>query len=159
MPGGGFTAPPHIEDPERFNAADRDFLCVAPTAATHRGAVGLAGLDDTSTEYALDMLILGIILFGMLIGAGAQLVLGTGRDGIDWTRAIVAGLLGSFLGGLVASLVAGDGVELRPSGIIGSLAGAIVVSLVQQWWGRRNAPPATDHAAQRSGDPRKSHPR
>jgi uncharacterized membrane protein YeaQ/YmgE (transglycosylase-associated protein family) len=105
------------------------------------------------------MLILGIILFGMLIGAGAQLVLGTGRDGIDWTRAIVAGLLGSFLGGLVASLVAGDGVELRPSGIIGSLAGAIVVSLVQQWWGRRNAPPATDHAAQRSGDPRKSHPR
>ncbi|MDZ5620119.1 GlsB/YeaQ/YmgE family stress response membrane protein [Nocardioides bizhenqiangii] len=102
------------------------------------------------------MLIIGIILFGMLVGAAAQLILGTGRDGIDWARAIVAGLLGSFLGGLVVSLIAGDGVELRPSGIIGSVAGAIVISLAQQWWDRRGEPTAADRAAQRSGDPRKS---
>ena len=138
-PAGGFTAPPHIEDPERFNAADRDFLCVAPTAATTGGAVGLAGLDDTSTEYALDMLILGIILFGMLIGAAAQLIVGRSAKGVDWGLALAAGLVGSFIGGLVVSLVSGDGVAFRPSGIIGSLAGAIIVTFAWQWWRRRGA--------------------
>ena len=69
------------------------------------------------------MLILGIILFGMIVGAGAQLVLGRSRTGVDWTMALAAGLLGSLLGGLVISLLAGDGLDLRPSGIIGSLGG------------------------------------
>lgn len=76
------------------------------------------------------MLIIGIILFGMLVGAAAQLILGKGSRGIDWTMAIVAGLVGSFVGGLLVSLLAGDGLELRPSGIIGSIAGAILVTLV-----------------------------
>ncbi|MEZ0447610.1 GlsB/YeaQ/YmgE family stress response membrane protein [Cellulomonas sp. ICMP 17802] len=76
------------------------------------------------------MLILGLILFGMLVGALAQLILGKGRKGIDWTMAIVAGLVGSFVGGLLASLLAGDGLELRPSGIIGSIVGAVIVTAV-----------------------------
>ena len=70
------------------------------------------------------MLILGLILFGMLIGALAQLILGRKRGRIDWTMAIIAGLVGSFVGGLLASLLSGDGLELRPSGIIGSIVGA-----------------------------------
>ena len=74
------------------------------------------------------MLLIGIILFGMLIGAGAQLVLGRDRGGVDWSMAIVAGLIGSFLGGLLISLLAGDGLSLRPSGIIGSLVGALIVT-------------------------------
>lgn len=78
------------------------------------------------------MLILGILLFGMLVGAGAQLVVGTERRGIDWGAALVAGLVGSFVGGLFASLVAGDGLALRPSGLIGSLLGAIIVTVVWQ---------------------------
>ena len=44
------------------------------------------------------MLILGLILFGMLIGALAQLILGKSRAGIDWSMAIIAGLVGSFVG-------------------------------------------------------------
>ncbi len=106
------------------------------------------------------MLILGIILFGMIVGAGAQLVLGRSRTGVDWTMALAAGLLGSLLGGLVISLLAGDGLDLRPSGIIGSLAGAIVVTAGWRWWHGRHTPTrASDRAARRSGDPRKSHPR
>jgi uncharacterized membrane protein YeaQ/YmgE (transglycosylase-associated protein family) len=104
------------------------------------------------------MLILGIILFGMLVGAGAQLILGRSHAGIDWTMAIVAGLVGSFIGGLTISLLSGDGLDLRPSGIIGSLVGAIVVTAAWRWWNGRQAT-AADHAAKRSGDPRKSHPR
>jgi len=105
------------------------------------------------------VLILAIIVFGMAIGAVAQLILGQKRRNIDWTRAIVAGLVGSFIGGLVLSLLFGDGLELRPSGIVGSLGGAILVTLGWRWWDRRNRPTAADRAAKRSGDPRKSHPR
>src|SRR3954462_15948354 len=105
------------------------------------------------------MLILGLILFGMLVGAAAQLILGRDGGGIDWTMAIVAGLVGSFVGGLLSSLLAGDGLDLRPSGIIGSLVGAVLVTLAWRWWQDRNKPTAAERAAQRSGDPRKSNPR
>ncbi len=104
-------------------------------------------------------LILAIILFGMIVGAGAQLILGRSHGRIDWTMAIVAGLVGSFIGGLVISLLAGDGLDFKPSGIIGSLVGAVVVTAVWRWWDGRNKPTAADRAASRSGDPRKSHPR
>ena len=80
------------------------------------------------------MLILGIILFGMLVGAAAQLLLRTRGHGINWTVAIVAGLLGSFVGGLLSSLLSGDGLALRPSGIIGSIVGAILVTLAWSFW-------------------------
>ncbi|MFT3852211.1 MAG: GlsB/YeaQ/YmgE family stress response membrane protein [Ilumatobacteraceae bacterium] len=76
------------------------------------------------------MLILGIIGFGALVGAAAQFVLGRQGRGIDWGMAIVAGLVGSFVGGLLGSLVAGDGLRLRPSGVIGSIVGAIIVTLI-----------------------------
>jgi uncharacterized membrane protein YeaQ/YmgE (transglycosylase-associated protein family) len=86
------------------------------------------------------VLIIGIILFGMLVGAGAQLVLGRSSGGIDWPMAMAAGIGGSFVGGLLASLLAGDGLALRPSGIIGSLVGAIIVTLAWRYWaGRRQA--------------------
>ena len=109
--------------------------------------------------YSLGMLILAIILFGMIVGAGAQLILGRTRGSIDWTMAIVAGLVGSFIGGLLISLLSGDGLDLRPSGIIGSLVGAIVVTAAWRWWDGRNKPTAADRAAKRSGDPRKANPR
>ncbi|WP_029288327.1 GlsB/YeaQ/YmgE family stress response membrane protein [Cellulomonas sp. HZM] len=79
------------------------------------------------------MLIIGLILFGMLVGAAAQLVLGRENKQIDWTMAIVAGLVGSFVGGLLASLIAGDGLAFRPSGIIGSIVGAIIVTALWRW--------------------------
>jgi uncharacterized membrane protein YeaQ/YmgE (transglycosylase-associated protein family) len=105
------------------------------------------------------MLLLGIILFGVLVGAGAQLILGRRHGGIDWAMAIVAGLAGSFIGGLVISLLSGDGLDLKPSGIIGSLAGALVLTAGWRWWDDRHRPTTADRAAKRSGDPRKSHPR
>lgn len=74
------------------------------------------------------MLILGIIVFGMAIGAIAQFILGRHGRPIDWTLALVSGLLGSFVGGLLISLLSGDGIHLRASGIIGSLAGAVLVT-------------------------------
>ena len=83
------------------------------------------------------MLVLAIILFGMIIGAGAQLILGRSHGRIDWTTAIIAGLLGSFIGGLLISLLSGDGLDLRASGIIGSIVGAVIVTAGWLWFKRR----------------------
>jgi uncharacterized membrane protein YeaQ/YmgE (transglycosylase-associated protein family) len=84
------------------------------------------------------MLILGLIVFGMLIGAIAQLILGKDqRTGFDWGMALGAGLLGSFVGGLLFSLLAGDGLAIKPSGIIGSIIGAVIVTAVWRAVGKR----------------------
>lgn len=80
-----------------------------------------------------------MILFGMLVGAGAQLIVGRSSSGIDWPLAFAAGLIGSFVGGLLISLLSGDGLALRPSGILGSLAGAVLVTLGWHWWRGRAA--------------------
>lgn len=96
--------------------------------------------DDPNDIYTPLMLFIALILFGMLIGAGAQLILGGGRTSIDWSMAIIAGLVGSFIGGLLISLLSGDGLELRPSGIIGSIVGAVIVTALWRFaQQRRNA--------------------
>jgi uncharacterized membrane protein YeaQ/YmgE (transglycosylase-associated protein family) len=76
------------------------------------------------------VLILAILVFGMFCGWLAGLLLGRGSrlDG----RTLIAGLVGSFVGGLLISLLAGDGLELRASGIVGSIVGAVIILAI---WG------------------------
>jgi uncharacterized membrane protein YeaQ/YmgE (transglycosylase-associated protein family) len=95
---------------------------------------------DTRCEILRLVLILAIIVFGMVIGALAQILLG-GKNlrTVDWGLALVAGLVGSFVGGLLISLLSGDGLELRPSGIIGSLVGAVLVTAGWIWFEKRSA--------------------
>ena len=78
------------------------------------------------------MIILFIILWGMAIGWIAHLVV-RGSTPVNWGEALGAGLVGSFVGGLLISLLSGDGLELEASGIIGSIVGAIIVLLVLGW--------------------------
>jgi uncharacterized membrane protein YeaQ/YmgE (transglycosylase-associated protein family) len=80
------------------------------------------------------VLILFIILWGMICGWLAQVILGRsgGMRNTNWGEALVAGLLGSLVGGLLISLVSGDGVDLKMSGIIGSVLGAVIVLAI---WG------------------------
>ena len=85
------------------------------------------------------MFFIAIILWGMLIGAGAQLILGRRGGQIDWAMALGSGLLGSLVGGLLFSLIAGEGFDLRPSGIIGSVVGAVLVTLAWRWWAGRSS--------------------
>ena len=76
------------------------------------------------------MLILAIIGGGMLVGWLAQLLLGKTSRSTDWALALIAGIGGSFVGGLIASLLAGDGLALRPSGLIGSFLGALIITAI-----------------------------
>ena len=78
------------------------------------------------------MLILAIIGFGMLIGWLAQVALGMGTKPNG--QSLIAGLAGSFVGGLLGSLIAGDGLNLRASGLIGSFVGAVIVLAVWRAW-------------------------
>ena len=71
------------------------------------------------------MLILVILAFGMGAGWIAQKMLGTGTG--NWAEALGVGVAGSFVGGLLVSLIAGDGIRLRPSGILGTIFGAVIV--------------------------------
>jgi len=84
------------------------------------------------------MLLLGIIVLGLAAGWIAQLILGQSMFGVDWPMAFGAGLLGSFVGGLLISLISGDGLALRPSGIIGSIAGAVIVTAAWTWFKGRS---------------------
>jgi uncharacterized membrane protein YeaQ/YmgE (transglycosylase-associated protein family) len=80
------------------------------------------------------MLLIAILGLGLFAGAFAQIILGSGVEGVDWRRAIVAGLAGSFVGGMLFSLLAGDGLRLRPSGLLGSIFGAIIVTALDGWY-------------------------
>lgn len=99
------------------------------------------------------MLLLGILGFGLLVGAGAQLLLGRAGRPIDWGTALIAGLGGSFLGGLLVSLLSGDGLDLRPSGLIGSFVGAVIITaVIGRWRAQQLAKQrAAAKAASRSG--------
>jgi uncharacterized membrane protein YeaQ/YmgE (transglycosylase-associated protein family) len=84
------------------------------------------------------VLLLAILAFGLFAGGVAQLVLGTGLHDINWAEAIAAGIVGSFVGGMLISLLAGDGLKLRASGLLGSIAGAIIVSAAYGWYRNRS---------------------
>lgn len=89
----------------------------------------------------------------MAVGGLAQLALGRHSRTIDWTMALIAGLGGSFVGGLLASLLAGDGLALKLSGLIGSFVGAVIITAIWQWYvtkQRKEARAAAKQAA-RSG--------
>jgi uncharacterized membrane protein YeaQ/YmgE (transglycosylase-associated protein family) len=74
------------------------------------------------------MLILAILVLGLAAGWVAHLLVGHGEA--NWSQLLAVGIAGSFLGGLLGSLVFGDGLALRPSGLIGSVLGATIVLAV-----------------------------
>ena len=88
-----------------------------------------------------------------MIGALAQWILGHPGTRTNWTMALIAGFGGSFVGGLIFSLLAGDGLALRPSGLIGSILGALIVTAIWQYIDRRRRADESAEAlaAKRSG--------
>ncbi len=88
-------------------------------------------------RYRSVVLIFAIIVAGMMVGWLAQFILGRAAYKTDWAMAFVAGLGGSFVGGLLFSLVNGDGLALKPSGLIGSIIGALVITAIWQWYATR----------------------
>ena len=76
--------------------------------------------------------IIGLIFIGAIAGFLARAIV-PGKDSMGIVPTIVLGIVGSFIGGLLASLLFGSNNGesfLRPSGLIGSIIGAIIALVV-----------------------------
>ena len=84
------------------------------------------------------MSILLFLVFGLVVGLIARAVM-PGRQSMGLLATMVLGVIGSFVGGFLASLVTHSRVtDFNTAGIIGSIIGALVVMLVAgRFFGRR----------------------
>lgn len=74
--------------------------------------------------------IITLIIIGLIAGFVARALV-PGDDSMSIPATIALGIVGSFVGGFLASLIGrGDGSYLNAAGIIGSIIGAIVALLV-----------------------------
>lgn len=82
--------------------------------------------------------LLAFIVFGLVIGLIARALM-PGRQSMGLVATALLGMAGSFVGGLIGSLIYGGRMfELHSAGIIGSLVGALLVMfLVGMGGGRR----------------------
>jgi uncharacterized membrane protein YeaQ/YmgE (transglycosylase-associated protein family) len=84
------------------------------------------------------MSILLFLVFGLVVGLIARAIM-PGRQSMGLLATMVLGVIGSFVGGFLASLVTSSRVtDFNTAGIIGSILGAVVVMLVAgRFFGRR----------------------
>ena len=73
--------------------------------------------------------VIWLFIVGIIAGAIARFLV-PGRDPIGFLGTALLGIIGSFVGGLLWSLVTGNGLELQSSGLIGSVIGAVIALLV-----------------------------
>jgi uncharacterized membrane protein YeaQ/YmgE (transglycosylase-associated protein family) len=78
------------------------------------------------------MQILSWIVFGLVVGAIARLLI-PGRDPMGWIATIALGIIGSFVGGLMAYLLKLGTDVYAPAGWIFSILGAVVALLGYYW--------------------------
>ncbi len=76
--------------------------------------------------------IISAIVVGLIAGALARLLV-PGEQNLSFPMTILLGIVGSFIGGFLGSLLfgkdAGEGL-LQPAGIIGSVIGAVIALLI-----------------------------
>ena len=72
-----------------------------------------------------------LIIIGLVAGFLARALV-PGDDSMGIGATIVLGIIGSFLGGFLASLLFGGDNDnyLRPAGLLGSVVGAVIALLV-----------------------------
>lgn len=88
--------------------------------------------------------ILALVVIPLVAGYVANYVVGKGKGFLPW-ELFVAGIIGSFVGGAIGNVIAGEGVfggdgfAIHPSGLIGSIVGAIIVLAIWGWFRMRMA--------------------
>lgn len=89
-----------------------------------------------------------LLVVGLIAGYIARLLVrGTGDMGFFAT--LLAGVVGSFIGGVLGYVLFGwddDEGWLQPGGIIGSIIGAVIVVMLWRWWSQRQTSPGTGTA-------------
>ncbi len=81
--------------------------------------------------------ILAWIVFGLVVGLIARAIM-PGNQSMGFVATTLLGVVGSFVGGFVGNLLAGNRVlALDAAGFIGSVLGALLVLLLVGFTGRR----------------------
>jgi len=76
--------------------------------------------------------LLGFLVLGLVAGALARLLV-PGKDSMGILATVLLGIVGSFVGGTLGSLLFGGGgnvFDFRAAGLIGSVIGAVIALLV-----------------------------
>ncbi|HVF20309.1 MAG TPA: GlsB/YeaQ/YmgE family stress response membrane protein [Mycobacteriales bacterium] len=75
--------------------------------------------------------IITLVIVGLVAGFIARALV-PGDDSMSIGATILLGIVGSFVGGFLGSLLFGDGTDdmLHPAGILGSILGAVIALLV-----------------------------
>lgn len=75
----------------------------------------------------------GWIIFGFLAGLLARAIT-PGEHRMGFVRTTLLGVVGSFVGGMLAALISGRSMMLiEPSGFIGAVVGAVVLLAFAGW--------------------------
>ena len=85
------------------------------------------------------MSIILFVVFGLVIGVLARAIM-PGRQKMSLVMTAILGVVGSFLGGFLTSLVTDHRVtDFHTAGVIGSIVGALVVLMIAGFATRRRA--------------------
>jgi uncharacterized membrane protein YeaQ/YmgE (transglycosylase-associated protein family) len=83
--------------------------------------------------------LLTFIVFGFVVGLIARALM-PGRQSLGLIATSVLGMTGSFLGGLIGSVIHGGRMfELHAAGIVGSILGALLIMFLVGMGGRSRA--------------------
>lgn len=80
--------------------------------------------------------LIGFLIMGLIAGFIARWIM-PGAQPMSWVQTMVLGVIGSFVGGTIAALIFGGGLQLSAAGIIGSIIGALIVLWAMGRWGGR----------------------
>jgi uncharacterized membrane protein YeaQ/YmgE (transglycosylase-associated protein family) len=83
-------------------------------------------------------LMFALVLIPLVAGFIANLVVGKRANFQPW-ELFVAGIIGSFVGGILSNLIFNGDFEISISGLVGSTVGAIIVLGAWAWWRTREA--------------------
>jgi uncharacterized membrane protein YeaQ/YmgE (transglycosylase-associated protein family) len=74
--------------------------------------------------------IIGLLVFGLIVGALARLLV-PGRDPMGCIGTALLGVVGSYVGGAIGSLIFNGEIDLRQANsFIGALVGAVILLIV-----------------------------
>jgi uncharacterized membrane protein YeaQ/YmgE (transglycosylase-associated protein family) len=69
------------------------------------------------------------LVFGFIVGLIARALL-PGAQKMGIVRTTLIGIAGSFIGGLIGNIIAGNAMRVQSAGWIGSIIGAIVLMII-----------------------------
>lgn len=88
--------------------------------------------------------IVTMIIVGLVAGLLARAIM-PGNDAMGWVSTILLGIVGSFVGGFLASVLLHDQTtgtsDFHPTGLVGSVIGALIVLGLWHFARRRRVTP------------------